>query len=234
MIRPRSTLPVLLAVLIAAAGCSSGDDDSSAPSTTRSTTGTTAPARPAGPAADLATELTGGNGPYMGVFLPLDLGDAGYEQAEYAASGTATSYRATGPLTGDGQWTFAPDATAPYRTRVLVRRPADETKFSGTVVVEWLNVTGGVEFDPEWWTSHEEMLRRGDAWVGVSAQRIGVEGGPVRGAGRRRRPRRRGRAGRASRRSIPNGTGRSSIPATASRSTCTRRSPARFAPGCRH
>ena len=133
MIRPGSTLPVLLAVLIAAAGCSSGDDDSSVPSTTRSTTGTTAPARPTGPAADLATELTGGNGPYMGVFLPLDLGDAGYEQAEYAAAGTATSYKANGALTRDGRWKFAPDATAPYRTRVLVRRPADPKKFSGTV-----------------------------------------------------------------------------------------------------
>jgi hypothetical protein len=178
VIRSRSTLVVLLAVLIAA-GCSSGGDDSSAPSSTSATTGTTAAPRPAGPAADLSTELTGGNGPYMGAFLPMDLGDAGYEQDEYAASGTATSYRPTGPLTSDGRWIFAPDASAPYRTRVLVRRPADETKFSGTVVVEWLNVTGGAEFDPEWWTTHEEILRRGDAWVGVSAQRIGVEGGPI-------------------------------------------------------
>jgi hypothetical protein len=103
----------------------------------------------------------------------------GYAQHEYIASGTATSYRSAAPLTGDGRWSFEPDAQAPYRTRVLVRRPADPARFSGTVVVEWLNVSGGVDADPEWATLHEEMLRRGDAWVGVSAQQIGVMGGPV-------------------------------------------------------
>ena len=72
-----------------------------------------------------------------------------------------------------------PDATAPYRTRVLVRRPADPKKFSGTVIVEWLNVSGGVDADPDWVSLREEIVRAGDAWVGVSAQRIGVEGGPV-------------------------------------------------------
>ena len=60
-----------------------------------------------------------------------------------------------------------------------MRRPSDRARFSGTVVVEWLNVSGGVDADPEWSTTHEEILRRGDAWVGVSAQRIGVDGGPV-------------------------------------------------------
>src|SRR5207248_7948349 len=75
---------------------------------------------------------------------------------------------------------FEPGATAPYRTRVLVRAPARASKFSGTVVVEWLNVSGGVDADPEWASTAEEIVRSGDAWVGVSAQRIGVEGGPVR------------------------------------------------------
>ncbi len=71
------------------------------------------------------------------------------------------------------------DASAPYRTRVLVRRPADPKAFSGNVVLEWLNVSGGVDADPDWSSLHEEIVRRGDAWVGVSAQRIGVMGGPV-------------------------------------------------------
>ncbi len=57
--------------------------------------------------------------------------------------------------------------------------PTKLAAFSGTVVVEWLNVSGGVDADPEWDNLHEELLRRGDAWVGVSAQRIGVMGGPV-------------------------------------------------------
>ena len=62
---------------------------------------------------------------------------------------------------------------------MLVRQPADPSKFSGNVLVEWLNVSGGVDADPEWVSLQDEIVRAGDAWVGVSAQRIGVEGGPV-------------------------------------------------------
>jgi len=90
-----------------------------------------------------------------------------------------TAYVANGELAGDGRWTFAPDASAPYRTRVLVRRPADAGAFSGTVIVEWLNVSGGVDAGPDWMSLHEEITRAGHAWVGVSAQRIGVMGGPA-------------------------------------------------------
>jgi Alpha/beta hydrolase domain len=136
-------------------------------------------ARPSGPAADLSQELTGPGS----VFIGSTLGDvviaAGYVQHEYVASGTATSYTAHGALGGDGRWTFTPDSQAPYRTRVLVRRPSDPSRFNGTVVVEWLNVSGGVDADPDWTMLHEELLRSGAAWVGVSAQLIGVEGGPV-------------------------------------------------------
>ena len=115
----------------------------------------------------------------MGEASPPDLKAVGYAQREYAAAGTATSYRQIGARTHDGRWKFAPDATAPYRTRVLVRAPADPKAFSGTVVVEWLNVSGGVDANPDWVSLHEEIVRAGDAWVGVSAQVIGVEGGPV-------------------------------------------------------
>jgi hypothetical protein len=109
----------------------------------------------------------------------VNLAQAGYVQREYAASGTATSYKANGTLTGDGRWSLAPDGSAPYRTRVLVRYPTNPARFSGTVVVEWLNVSGGVDADPDWASLNEEIVRRGDAWVGVSAQSIGVAGGPV-------------------------------------------------------
>jgi len=151
--------------LVAATGCS--DDDS----------GGTPP--PLGPAADLSEEITGGNGPFMGEAVPPMLDEAGYVEGEYVASGTATSYRAVGELTADGRWTFEPDGEAPYRTRILVRRPADSADFSGTLVLEWLNVSGGVDANPDFASLEDEILRRGHAWVGVSAQLIGVEGGPV-------------------------------------------------------
>jgi Alpha/beta hydrolase domain len=132
-----------------------------------------------GPAADLSQELTIPGSPFMGSPAGDVLGGTDYEQHEYVAAGTATSYKAEGALGADGRWNFVPDTQAPYRTRVLVRRPSKADRFNGTVVVEWLNVSGGVDADPDWATLHEELLRSGAAWVGVSAQIIGVEGGPV-------------------------------------------------------
>jgi len=161
-------------VLLGLAGCTtvtnSGQSRPSASALTRS--------HPSGPAAEL-TALTGGTGPFMGEATPPDLQRIGYVQHEFTAAGTATSYKLEGTQTRNGRWTFAPDTRAPYRTRVLVREPAKASAFSGTVVVEWLNVSGGVDADPEWTSLQEEIVRAGDAWVGVSAQVIGVEGGPV-------------------------------------------------------
>ena len=69
--------------------------------------------------------------------------------------------------------------TADYRTRILVYRPADAARFNGTVLVEWLNVSGGVDGCPDWTFLHREAMREGYAWVGVSAQSVGVHGGPA-------------------------------------------------------
>jgi len=160
--------------VLALTGCTSGQ---SAPQTTMGTT--SVPSRPAGPSADLSHQLHGGSGVFLAEPDPVDLPRFGYEQHEYLAAGTATSYRAAAPLTHDGRWDFAPDGSARYRTRVVVRQPTDPSRFSGTVVVEWLNVSGGVDADPEWTSLAREIMRRGDAWVGVSTQTIGVMGGPV-------------------------------------------------------
>jgi hypothetical protein len=181
MSNTRSSAVVMLCVALLSAGaCSSSTSSKSSTTTTgpASVTSTTQP-RPAGPAADMSRELTGGKGVFIGSATPANVANVGYVEHEYVAAGTATSYKLNGALTHDGRWRFLPDATAAYRTRVLVRRPADPKKFSGTVVVEWLNVSGGVDADPDWVSLREEIVRAGDAWVGVSAQRIGVSGGPV-------------------------------------------------------
>jgi hypothetical protein len=140
----------------------------------------TAPSRerPAGPAADVTEELTGGNGPFIAASGPLGAPD-GYVDHEYVASGTATGYTANGTLSDDGHWSLTPSTTAAYRTRILVRRPTKPADASGTVIVEWLNVSGGADANPEYASLSEEIVRQGHTWVGVSAQLIGVEGGPV-------------------------------------------------------
>lgn len=181
----RRTLVGAAAGVITVSGigaCSDGADpaasDTSAPdSTSGSVTG--APAEQSeGPSADLSEELTVGNGPFVGAVTGAEVPE-GYVEHEYVASGTATDYTAVGDLTADGEWTFEPDSEADYRTRVLVRRPEDPAESSGTVVVEWLNVSGGVDASPDYSSLEAEIVREGHTWVGVSAQLIGVEGGPV-------------------------------------------------------
>jgi hypothetical protein len=92
-----------------------------------------------------------------------DLAGSGYVEREYVARGTAVSYAGHEP--------------AAFATRVAVRRPVAPGSFSGTVVVEWLNVSSGSDVAPDWTYLSNEIVRRGHAWVGVSAQHVGVEGG---------------------------------------------------------
>jgi hypothetical protein len=106
-----------------------------------------------------------------------DVGPLGYQIEEFFVSGTATSYKLKGEATADGKWDAVPARTSPYTTRIVVVRPTDPAKFSGTAVVEWLNVTGGLDVPVEWNVIHREILRRGHAYVGVSAQKVGIEGG---------------------------------------------------------
>ncbi len=105
-----------------------------------------------------------------------DLAAVGYTETEYAVSGTAPSYTAD-ELPADGRWSLTPGAEADFVTRALVRRPADPAAFSGTLIAEWLNVSSGADAAPDWTYAAEEIVRRGHAWIGISAQYIGVEGG---------------------------------------------------------
>jgi Alpha/beta hydrolase domain len=106
-----------------------------------------------------------------------DLKRLGYTEQEFLLSGTATSYRLAAERTLDGRWTVLPADSAQFTTRVVVRQPADAGDFSGTVVVEWLNVSGGLDAAPDWMMTHTHLIRSGHAWAGVSAQRAGIEGG---------------------------------------------------------
>jgi hypothetical protein len=130
------------------------------------------------PAADLAEELQGGDGPFVAAAANGGALPEGYELHEYVAAGTAVAY-AAGPdgLPDDGRWTLEAPSSAAYRTRILVRRPSDPSAASGTVIVEWLNVSGGIDADADYITLAEEIARQGHIWVGVSAQIVGVEGG---------------------------------------------------------
>ncbi len=121
--------------------------------------------------------ITGPGVPFMvNTLSPQALAAAGYEAKEYFVSGTATSYRSINDLPANGMWEVEPAESAPYKTRILVYCPVNTARFNGTVVMEWFNVSGGVEAGADWTHMHRELIRRGYAWIGVSAQCGGVAG----------------------------------------------------------
>ncbi len=98
---------------------------------------------------------------------PLDR--FGYVEEEYFYSGVAQARDLQGQRTG---------AEAPYTTRLLVARPRNPEQFNGAVIVEWFNVTASMDLPVVFTLAHEELLRGGYAYVGVSAQTAGVEASP--------------------------------------------------------
>jgi hypothetical protein len=120
--------------------------------------------------------VTGGrNAPFVQT-TNFALSAVGYQQAEYYVTGTAQAYINDDEFGTDGMWQAKKAGTAPYKTRIVVYRPIDPQHFNGSVLVEWLNVSGGLDTGPDWTFTHTELTREGYVWVGVSAQRVGIEG----------------------------------------------------------
>ena len=112
----------------------------------------------------------------------FDLSEHGYVEEEFFLTGNATTYRqAPGSEWGrDGHWQAEGSGLVPFRTRILVYRPADLERFNHTVVVSWNNVTAGYElFGGE----SPEILEGGYAFVGATVQHVGVHGFPTNSQG---------------------------------------------------
>jgi hypothetical protein len=98
------------------------------------------------------------------------MAELGYIEEEFFISGQANVY----------DWPERDklevrSADAPYTTRLLVRRPTAPARFSGNIVVEMLNPSNLFDLNIGWAMSQTQMLRNGDAWVGVTAKPIAVE-----------------------------------------------------------
>ncbi|NND67939.1 MAG: hypothetical protein HKN19_10155, partial [Halioglobus sp.] len=171
-ILPRSWRTVCRALLLAACAIAAGCDNDNG---NKSTLGV--------PGADnkntVGVAAANVEGPIAGapviVSTFFDLGALGYMQEEYFISGTATRYVNANELQSNGKWQVQAAEQADYKTRVVVTRPIDSADFNGTVVVEWLNVSAGFDSAPDFGMLHTELLREGYAWVGISAQQVGVD-----------------------------------------------------------
>ncbi|MBV8294845.1 MAG: hypothetical protein JOY55_24100, partial [Mycobacterium sp.] len=107
----------------------------------------------------------------------FDIASLGYVAEEFFITGPASSYGSAAELGPDGRWSVTASDSADFTTRMVVLTPADRAQFNGTVLVEWLNVSGGIDAPAVWMMAHREMVRAGYGYVAVSAQRVGVEGG---------------------------------------------------------
>jgi hypothetical protein len=158
---------VLMAIFVAATGCSDSNDSGTS----------TADMLPVVEAADLTGPVTAGTISMPTDLREFDIAEINYVQDEWFASGIATAYVPVGDTDLDGRWDTQPASTASYNTRFIVRRPAATSAWSGTVIVEWLNVSGPFEILAAWSYMWPAFADNGAIYVALSAQAFGVEGG---------------------------------------------------------
>ena len=96
----------------------------------------------------------------------VDLAAYDYVEEEFFLQGTANHYNTPSLATGS-----IIDSGHPYKTRMIVRRPAAADDFNGTVLMEWQTGPAGHDNDAFWLAEHDHYIRHGYAWVGVSALR---------------------------------------------------------------
>lgn len=102
--------------------------------------------------------------------IPENLAAIGYVEEEYFISGLANVY--TWPTPGPA---VVRTPNAPYTTRILVRRPAKKADFSGNVVVEPLNPSNLFDLNLGWGLMHDQLIRKGDAWVGITIKPVSMQ-----------------------------------------------------------
>jgi hypothetical protein len=93
-------------------------------------------------------------------------------EEEFFVSGAADVFNydafpaSRGAAPGDRLVVYKEDQ--PYKTRILVRRPASADAFSGDVVIEFMNSTAGFDSTPSWLPSAEYFAREGIVYIGVT------------------------------------------------------------------
>lgn len=107
----------------------------------------------------------------------FELEDQDYVAEEYFLSGEAAAYALQGVAGQDGRWNARAAGARPFVTRIVVVRPRDASRFSGKAVIEWLNVSAGGDSPPGWVTMHREIIRAGHGYVGVTTQKVAIDGG---------------------------------------------------------
>lgn len=108
----------------------------------------------------------------------IDLTKYGYVEEEYFIQGDAYRYDTSGAsnvtATRIETGGALDDGIFPFKTRIVVRRPANPANANGTVLAEWNNVTATQDIEWNWFGDPLYLLKHGYTFVGVTAQNTGV------------------------------------------------------------
>jgi hypothetical protein len=124
--------------------------------------------------ATVSAAATGGRGWPFGMPDATEVDDHGYVMEEFLATGVATRLETVDGQPGgaDGRWVTTQIDPRPFTTRFVVIRPREPSAANGAVVVNWQNVTAGIDVGRP--TGRE--IWRGYTWVGITAQKVALTG----------------------------------------------------------
>ncbi|KAL7933047.1 hypothetical protein V8C35DRAFT_281364 [Trichoderma chlorosporum] len=118
--------------------------------------------------------ISGGQRGYPFASFYGNIDEIGYIEEEFFLTGNASKYEPVGNLGLDGKWNLTTTESSYYKTRILVRRPKRQSRFSGVALLEWINVSFGYEVT--FGGDAPGIYENGSVYILVSAQRVGISG----------------------------------------------------------
>src|SRR5262245_47711715 len=115
---------------------------------------------------------TAASHPFMAANIndpPIDLAARGYVEEEFFVSGTGNVY----DWQTDGTIKVR-SSGLPYTTRILIRRPSNRERFSGTVLVDIGNRAQTFDTFAVWGQLQDHLLSSGHIWVGLTAFSVNI------------------------------------------------------------
>jgi Alpha/beta hydrolase domain len=173
---------IALFSLLALGACGGSGDDTSTETPSSAKAVSVASPTVTGPIA-VKVPLGDPSHDYPQLATQANLGQYGYVEEEFFFQGNAARYNTTQPQ----QTATVISTNNPYKSRMIVRRPSDPARFNGVVVVEWVNVTSGYNYDLLWQASSDFFMREGYAYVGISIRSPTTSMPRVRGPFRARK-----------------------------------------------
>jgi Alpha/beta hydrolase domain len=116
--------------------------------------------------------ITAGSHPFMAANIndpPIDLAARGYVEEEFFVGGTGNVY----DWQTDGTIKVR-SSGLPYTTRILIRRPSNRDRFSGTVLVDVGNRAQTFDTFAVWGQLQDHLLSSGHIWVGLTAFSVNI------------------------------------------------------------